>query len=209
MWLEPSDGLGNRLPVLTARLSRLASLEGNFARTLLEEKLAAMAEFAAGAGHEINNPLAIIGGRAQLLLKDEPDPERRYKAFVRLRGFSLLTSPDGITWTDQGSVLSQAYDSSTVGWDPIRKVYYGSAKMGAYNKRARGYLESEELSRAHGAAGRGRAETLFRQELVWQRWAEFYKSLVPVDVASRGENGTQRHGGANKRKKEVNAETLR
>jgi signal transduction histidine kinase len=41
------------------------------------EKLAALAEFAAGAGHEINNPLAVIAGRAQLLLRGETDPERR------------------------------------------------------------------------------------------------------------------------------------
>lgn len=34
-------------------------------------------DFAAGAGHEINNPLAVISGRAQLLLRDEADPERR------------------------------------------------------------------------------------------------------------------------------------
>jgi signal transduction histidine kinase len=40
-------------------------------------KLAALAEFAAGAGHEINNPLAVIVGRAQLLLRDETDRERR------------------------------------------------------------------------------------------------------------------------------------
>jgi signal transduction histidine kinase len=44
---------------------------------LLRAKLEALAEFAAGAGHEINNPLAAISGRAQLLLKDEIDPERR------------------------------------------------------------------------------------------------------------------------------------
>ena len=42
-----------------------------------KSKLEAMAEFAAGAGHEINNPLATIIGRAQLLLKDEQDPQRR------------------------------------------------------------------------------------------------------------------------------------
>jgi len=41
------------------------------------EKLAALAEFAAGAGHELNNPLAVIAGRAQLLLRGETDPERR------------------------------------------------------------------------------------------------------------------------------------
>ncbi|QDV17919.1 Sporulation kinase D [Gimesia panareensis] len=41
------------------------------------EKLEAMAEFAAGAGHEINNPVATIVGRVQMLLKSETDPERR------------------------------------------------------------------------------------------------------------------------------------
>lgn len=43
----------------------------------LDEKLAAMAELAAGAGHEVNNPLGSIVGRASLLLKGENDPERR------------------------------------------------------------------------------------------------------------------------------------
>jgi signal transduction histidine kinase len=36
---------------------------------LQEQKLAALAEFAAGAGHEINNPLAVISGQAQYLLR--------------------------------------------------------------------------------------------------------------------------------------------
>jgi signal transduction histidine kinase len=58
-------------------LARLQELEEKFSEVLETEKLSAVAEFAAGAGHEINNPLAIIGGRAQLLLKDESDPERR------------------------------------------------------------------------------------------------------------------------------------
>ena len=34
-----------------------------------------LAEFAAGAGHELNNPLAVIMGRAQLLLQRTQDPE--------------------------------------------------------------------------------------------------------------------------------------
>lgn len=45
-------------------------------------RLEALAEFAAGAGHEINNPLATIIGRAQLLLKDERDPQRRQMLMV-------------------------------------------------------------------------------------------------------------------------------
>jgi len=36
-------------------------------------KLLALAEFAAGAGHEINNPLAVISGQAQYLLSHEKD----------------------------------------------------------------------------------------------------------------------------------------
>jgi signal transduction histidine kinase len=76
-WLDLVAGPGLRLPQLMERLGRLAQLETKFQEAVEIEKLAAMAEFAAGAGHEINNPLAIIGGRAQLLLRDETDPERR------------------------------------------------------------------------------------------------------------------------------------
>lgn len=43
----------------------------------LRAKLEALAEFAAGAGHEINNPVATIVGRAELLLRGETNPERR------------------------------------------------------------------------------------------------------------------------------------
>ncbi len=57
--------------------ARLHLLEINFAEALERAKLDAMAEFAAGAGHEINNPLAIIGGHAQVLLRRTQDPEQR------------------------------------------------------------------------------------------------------------------------------------
>jgi two-component system NtrC family sensor kinase len=54
--------------------------ERSQAARLQAEKLTALAEFAAGAGHEINNPLAVILGQAQYLLGHEaewfaPDPE--------------------------------------------------------------------------------------------------------------------------------------
>ena len=42
-----------------------------------DSRLESLAEFAAGAGHELNNPLATIVGRVQLLLRDETDPARR------------------------------------------------------------------------------------------------------------------------------------
>jgi signal transduction histidine kinase len=46
--------------------------------SLTELKLRALAEFAAGAGHEINNPVATIVGYAQQLLAGETDPDRRH-----------------------------------------------------------------------------------------------------------------------------------
>jgi signal transduction histidine kinase len=42
---------------------------------LRQGRLDALAEFAAGAGHELNNPLAVIVGRAQLLLSRSQDPD--------------------------------------------------------------------------------------------------------------------------------------
>jgi signal transduction histidine kinase len=65
------------LPELASRLARLEALECSFDERLEAEKLEAMAELAAGAGHEMNNPLAVISGRVQLFLRDEHDPERR------------------------------------------------------------------------------------------------------------------------------------
>ncbi len=48
-----------------------------FEQAVAEARREALREFAYGAGHEINNPLANIAARAQALLADEPDPERR------------------------------------------------------------------------------------------------------------------------------------
>jgi signal transduction histidine kinase len=56
--------------------SRLAQNHLQDQQQLQEEKLAALAEFAAGASHEINNPLAVISAQAQHLLKSEESLER-------------------------------------------------------------------------------------------------------------------------------------
>lgn len=66
-----------RLSSLVSKLCRLTRLEGEFEIALEEAKLQAMYKLAAGAGHEINNPLGSIAGRAQLLLRDESEPDRR------------------------------------------------------------------------------------------------------------------------------------
>jgi signal transduction histidine kinase len=57
--------------LLEAHREAIRGMEAGRRRELLE----ALAEFAAGAGHELNNPLAVIVGRAQLLLARAEDPE--------------------------------------------------------------------------------------------------------------------------------------
>jgi signal transduction histidine kinase len=78
---------------------------------LERQKLDALAEFAAGAGHEINNPLAIIGGRAQLLLREIEHPEHRrqlgvivaqvkraYEMIADIRFFARPPQPETVTF---------------------------------------------------------------------------------------------------------------
>lgn len=74
--------LSHSLPALAAKLNQAARLECEFGARLNNAKLEAMAEFAAGAGHEINNPIAVIAGRAQLLIEGEPLPDRRRELAV-------------------------------------------------------------------------------------------------------------------------------
>ncbi len=65
--------------LLERRMQSLATALRSVVETedtrLRQQKLAALAEFAAGAGHEINNPLAVVVGRAQLLLTRSEDAE--------------------------------------------------------------------------------------------------------------------------------------
>jgi len=74
---ERTSPIADRVFELAETLARKDVLETRFAAQLQEEKLQALYTLAAGAGHEINNPLGSIAGRAQLLVRDEPDAQRR------------------------------------------------------------------------------------------------------------------------------------
>jgi len=83
---DRSAGLAGRGPLTAeAALLRTAlalaaahvALRDGFEQAVAHARLEAMRELAYGAGHEINNPLANIATRAQALLVEETDPERR------------------------------------------------------------------------------------------------------------------------------------
>lgn len=70
--------LSDELAEATRRLQR-AQVERCHAHAI-----SLMAEMAAGAAHEINSPLTVISGRAQMLEKSAPDPEAR-RALAQIR----------------------------------------------------------------------------------------------------------------------------
>jgi signal transduction histidine kinase len=71
------DCAADFLPRLTDKFRWLDQLQQQFDRTLEHEKLLSLGELAYGASHEINNPLANISTRAQAMLAQETDPEKR------------------------------------------------------------------------------------------------------------------------------------
>ena len=72
-----SRGMSRRLPQLAEKVRHVELLQAEFEHRVEQLKLEALKNFAYGAGHELNNPLANIATRAQTLLKEETNPERR------------------------------------------------------------------------------------------------------------------------------------
>ena len=107
-WLTEIPAVHALLPFFAAQLRRLADLEQNFEQRLQTAKMESLREFAYGAGHELNNPLANIASRAQTLLKEETHPERRrrlaaintqaFRAHEMLADMMLFANPPQPVW---------------------------------------------------------------------------------------------------------------
>lgn len=95
-----------------------------FDEAVRDHRLAAMRELAYGAGHEINNPLANIAARAQALLLEEADPERRrrlstivdqaFRARDMIGGLMVFARPPRPRQgtTDVGPLLANVLEAS-------------------------------------------------------------------------------------------------
>jgi len=78
-WLATTPGPSLTVVQLLHRLQESRRLEVAFQQAVERAKLDALKEFAYGASHELNNPLANIAMRAESLLAEETHPERRRK----------------------------------------------------------------------------------------------------------------------------------
>jgi len=117
-------------------------------------------------GNKANNIVIPAGNLWGLHIdRQEPDPQRRYKAvvwhepkYVPREGYFLYTSPDGIHWTRQtrepialslhGYSMPQSGigDTSLFRWDRHLKKYIGDVKFVLPPKmRVRGLMESDDL----------------------------------------------------------------
>ena len=122
-WLALSKFAGRSNP-LTISLSELGgNVDSNdFSRQLQIEKLASLKRLAYGASHEINNPLANIASRAQTLLRDEKDGDRRktlakinqqaFRAFEMIADMMLFAHPPQLVVvdTDLKPILQKVVD---------------------------------------------------------------------------------------------------
>ncbi|MFG0334852.1 MAG: sensor histidine kinase [Maioricimonas sp. JB049] len=77
LWWNDAESAQTEIhPAAVTATARLLAHGRDLGHRLRDAKLEAMAEFAAGAGHEINNPLTSIVRYSQVLKRGETDPER-------------------------------------------------------------------------------------------------------------------------------------
>jgi len=117
---------------LHAILARLRDLEQGFDEALERAKLDALREFAYGASHEINNPLANISSRAQTLLRDEADPERRRKlATINSQAFRAHEMiADLMLFAKPPSLVLEAVDLAAVVEQVVRQLEERTLEQG-------------------------------------------------------------------------------
>ena len=98
------------------------------------EKLSAMGELLAGVAHELNNPLSIVVGHAQMLLEDKADPAvRRHTEQISAAAERCAR----IVKTFLTMARQQPAKSEVVSINEIARAAAGVARFGEVGKRTR------------------------------------------------------------------------
>jgi signal transduction histidine kinase len=75
--LDMAFARGNQQRFAERLAQLLAALSNSQFQLASAYSLGALAEMAGGAAHELNNPLSVISGRAQMLAENESEPEKK------------------------------------------------------------------------------------------------------------------------------------
>lgn len=117
------------------------------------DAMSALAEMAGGAAHELNNPLSVIAGRAQILAESEADPDKkRTLEYIRQNAKEISAiiddlfafaspSPPNPAWADSSRMLDEAIQQAAQKADTehidvrievagdVKKCYVDSAQI--------------------------------------------------------------------------------
>ena len=186
VWQADADARADRLA------DALARLRADWDAELRDAKLAGLAEFAAGASHEINNPLAVIAGHAQMLMQKEADPARRKQLAAILRQTDRVH--DLLRGTLQFARPPAAQSSVTPLADLLDRcanshaAEFGANEVSLAVGRADGLFvagDADQLQRAVGQLLRNALEASAAGGEV-RLWAERSEGRVTVCVADPG-----------------------
>ena len=193
-WLTSAAEPALCLPTLMRRLAHLQELETNFAAKLEFEILASLKELAYGASHEINNPLANIATRAQTLLRDERDPERRrklatinaqaFRAHEMISDMMLFARPPQLRPGDDGRSFRWSRRSSP-NWRPMRNCRVHRSGLADEPARLDAVVDREQMAVVVKAICRNALEAIGQGGSVV---IELYEKEVRQDDDSENES---------------------
>lgn len=153
---------------LACNQRQISALQVEFVERLHEEKLASLRQFAYGASHEINNPLANISMRSQALQRGESDPGRlkslrtiyqqSMRAHQMITDLMLFANPPAPEpkLCDPGQVIAEVLMETAQSW-PDRGF---RLQLKQWGERGPVYLDPLQLAELTQALVRNAVEAL-------------------------------------------------